>query len=215
MSETYDYDVAATTQNGKVNVGILAQQIVDAALAGPATEGVELDGGTSEGRGLTDGGTLTITRASPPLDPAEEAAQDAVVAAHTGQKYSKTFSRRGTIALQTEGAGVFTSALSSPLQLSPVEPGIWQLSFYSEVRLQDPSTGSTDLVQVQITDAGTAVVDSMWITDDWSVVSGQRIFDMQAGEAFDIDLLFRRRGAGVTAEIRRVQIQLQLIKADE
>lgn len=213
MSTPYAYNVSQTA-NGKVNPDILAQQVADGSFpSGGAFAGIELVGGVNEGRGLFTGGTLTLSWTNP-LDSTDLAAQNALITTHVGQQFSKTFRRRGTIPLQSDDTGNFTSALSAPLSLSPLAPGIWQLSFYCEVRLQAPSTDPSELVQMQITDGGSSVVDASWDTDQWFPISGQRIFDREAGDSFTFDLLFRQQG-GVTVDIRRVQIQVQLIQADE
>jgi hypothetical protein len=213
VSTTYDFDIATQTSNGKVNDGILSRQLEDAAYAsGGAFEGVGVEGGKILGRGLLNSpGTIKVTWENA-LDATDLAAQAALVGAHVGEKYAREFARRGAIALNSEDTGAFKSALSAPLQLSPLSAGLWIVKYNCEVKLAAPSSGPSDRVQIQLTDAGSDIATGFWITDDWMPLSGFRLFDREAGDAFDIDFLFRRRGAGVTAEIRRVQIIIELAK---
>jgi hypothetical protein len=219
MTTVYDFDIATQTGNGKVNDGILGQQLVDAGLSSGGTfEGLSVEGGKIDGRGLlSPPGTIKLAWQNA-LDAADLAAQAALVGAHNGVKYVREFARRGAISLQTEGAGVYTSVFAAgggPLVLTPVEAGVWRVTFYCEVQLQSAPGSATDRVQVQITDGGSEIAQSNDSTEHWKPgVSGSRVFSKESGESFDVDMLFRRRGAGMTAEIRRCQIQIELVKGD-
>ncbi len=214
MSQTYSFPISGTS-NQKVNPGVLAQQIEDAGFAtGGAFEGVAVDGGKSAGRGLLDGvGTIEVTWASA-LDPAETTAQAALVAGHVGEAFARALARKLAIPLQSNPNAAFQSVFAAPLSVGPLERGIWQVSFYCEMKLQAAPASSADNCQVKIEDeAGSDIVNTRTYQDDWIAVSGQRTFDYDAGKMLALDMLFRRNGAGMVADIRRCQIVLELLRS--
>ncbi len=219
MSQTYLFDIATQTSNGEVNPDILASQLIAAAYpSGGVFEGVSLLGGEARARGLfLPPGTIVIQWQNA-LSAADQTAQIALVAAHVGEQFARQFQRRAALPLQTNATNTYESAFAGsggPLVVDPVASGLWRISFYCEIRLQDPPAG-VQRVELQIVDEpGSPIVNASWIDDDWMPISGSRVFDKETGSRFEVDMLWRRVGVNAVADIRRCQVVVEMVRANE
>ena len=208
MSTTYTYDVAVDTFNGMVNPAILAQQIKDFAggfPSGGAFEGVSTDGGTEVGSALIQGGTLMITWQNP-LDPGDEANQDALVAAHVGIEFGKIVQRAQDNTENTTSNGGGSPFTQVQLITKAPPPGQYLFTLSCEIRLQAASPG-TGVRGPGLFNGSEASQDN-WDLEVWHTYSASAIKAIKAGEAPVVELQFHRVGVVANVQCRRGRVSI-------
>jgi hypothetical protein len=201
---SYTYDIATETNNGKVNPDILAQQILDSSFpSGGTFEGVATEGGTIEDGGVINGGTLFISWQNA-LDAGDEAAQDALVAAHSGLPFGPIVQRISSEAISTTTLDTFQTKLSGSAQRLPA--GKYLITAYCEIRLSALVANSG--VRAAVMFNGIEVAEDNWGSDQWSAFSASGIVDIDAGGEPMAEILFRRIGAANTVGIRRARLTI-------
>lgn len=205
---TYTYDVAADTSNGKVNPAILAQQIEDFVggfPSGGAFEGISTVDGTDEGNGLIAGGTLMITWAGT-LDAADEANQDALVAAHVGIAFGPIVQRAQDNTEKTTSNGGGAPVTQVELTTVAPPPGQYLVTLSCEIRLEAASAG-TGVRGVGLYDGSEASQDN-WDLEVWHTYSASAIKTIKAGEAPVVTLQFHRVGVAANVQCRRAHVSI-------
>jgi hypothetical protein len=204
MSQTYNFDIATQTANGQVNPDIMAQQLLDAAYAsGGAFEGLSIDGGTDGGMGVTVGGTMTVQWENP-LDPADEAAQTALVAAHQGDAFGANVQRASS---EPESSTTDTAPQTKvSATADPLPAGKYLIAAYCEIKLSAAVANSG--VRARVVLDGNEVGEDNWGEDQWHAFSGAGVVDVKAGETPMMSITYERIGVLNTVAIRRARISI-------
>ena len=204
MSQSYSYDIAADTPNGKVNPDIFHQELLDAALgSGGTLENVETENGTDLGNGVVQGGTLKVTWQNA-LSVADEAAQDAVVAATQGDAFGPNVQRKSS-------EGVSTTTLNTPqVKVSgtalPLPAGKYLIAAFCEIKMSAVVANSG--VRARVMKDAVEVAEDNWGESQWHAFSGAGIIDVKAGETPMMAIEYERIGVLSTVEIRRARVSI-------
>lgn len=204
MSQTYPYDIAADTPNGKINPDIFHQELLNAALgSGGTLENVETDNGTDLGNGVVQGGALKVTWQNA-LNAADEAAQDAVVAATQGDAFGPSVQRKSS-------EGVSTTTLNAPqVKVSgtalPLPAGKYLIAAYCEIKMSAVVANSA--VRARVMKDAVEIAEDNWGESQWHAFSGAGIVDIEAGETPMMAIEYERIGVLSTVEIRRARISM-------
>lgn len=206
MSQSYSYDIAADTPNGKINPDIFHQELLDAALgSGGTLENVETDNGTDLGNGVVQGGTLKITWQNA-LSGADEAAQDAVVAATQGVAFGPNVQRAQDNNVKSTSNGGGSPELQVELIPQPLPAGQYLFTLYCEIRLQADVAGSG--VRAEGLFNGSPAAQDNWDLSVWHAFSGSAIKSVKAGETPTIAIEFWRIGSANTVECRSGRLSI-------
>lgn len=206
MSQSYPFNVAADTNNGKVNPDILMRQLKDAALASGGTlEDVATDGGTDDGSGLITGGAMTVVWQNA-LSAANEAAQLALVSAHVGVKFGKNVAR-------VSDESVSTTTLTAPQtkvtgSAGPLPAGDYLVTAYCELKVSAVVANSGVRGRVTV-DANEVAQSNEGLDDQWHPFSAGGQSTFKAGDSPTFAITYERIGALNTVEIRRARLSIQ------
>lgn len=208
MSTTYPYDIAAVTPNQRINPDVLAQQLIDAAYASGGTfEGLSVEGGVADPGGVINAAVVAATAFATwqnALDAADEAAQDALVAAHQGDPFGPNVQR-------TSSEGVDSTGLNTPqtkvsATALPLPAGDYLVGAYCEIKL-DAAVALSGVRAAVLLDANEVAVDN-WDVDQWHAFSAQGIVTLKAGETPTMSITYHRIGAANNVDIRRARISI-------
>ncbi len=207
MSQSYVYDIATETASGTLNSDVMAQTLLDAGPAsGGTVEGLDVQGGTYDAGNVVTGGTLTVTWQNA-LSGADETAQDALVAAHTGPSF-------GAEVQETSDEAVSSTTLTTPqtkltLASTPVSAGPYTVTAYCEIRLQSVVGGSG--VRAAVTVQGGEEAEDNWDATTWHAFSAEAPKTFKAGDAPTLTITFERTGSFNTVEIRRARLEMAVV----
>jgi len=200
--ETYTYDIATDTLNGRVNLEILAREVLNAGLASGGTfQGLRVLDGTPAGSGVINGGTLQVSWSSS-LSVPDEMAQDALVATHAGDEFEE-----GPALAESLGVSTTTSsAIKLSLSLGPIAEGMWRFEGSGEIRVQTVIAGSRAVARVLLD--GALLIEQSTALDVFASFSVAIDIDMEAGAEPLLEIQFLRTGTSNTVEIRRARISI-------
>jgi len=204
MSQQYVFDVATQTATGKVNADVMAQQLIDAAYAsGGPFEGLWVVGGTPEDGGVIAGGTMTVQWQNA-LNAADDAAQTALVLAHTAPTF-------GPIVQRASSEGVDSTTSTTPQAkvsgtVLPLPAGKYLVAAYCEMRMSAIVANSG--VRARVILNGNDVAEDNWGEAQWHAFSAAGIVTIKAGETPMMLIDYQRIGVLNTAEIRRARISI-------
>ena len=208
----YVFNVQTDTANQRFNPDVMAQQLLDAAYpSGGAFQGLSSVGGEAQDGGVIDASTVPCTMTTSwqnPLDPGDDAAQTALVAAHQGDPFGDTVQRDSAEPMQSTGSNVLQVALSKTAQ--PLPAGKYLLSAYCETRMSATVANSGVEVMVDY-DKGAGflnVAEDNWGEAQWHSFAAAGIVDIDAGDTPTLRVRYRRIGAANTAEIQRVRMSI-------
>lgn len=205
MSTSYSYAISATINNA-VNPDVLAQELEDLALASGGTfEGVSVDGGTSAPGGVLDAPGTIIVQWQLALDAADEAAQDAAVAAHTGPAFGEPVQKASS-----EGVSSTTDATPQTKVSGTADPlpaGNYLVAAYCEIRT--PTVVASSGVRARVVLNGNEVAETNeGLDDQWHAFSAQGVVAIEAGGTPMMAITYQRIGVLNTVEIRRARIAI-------
>lgn len=204
MSQTYSYDIAADTPNGKVNPDIFHQELLDAALgSGGTLENVATENGTDLGNGVVQGGTLKVTWQNA-LSAGDEAAQDAVVAATQGDAFGPNVQRKSDEGVDTTTQNTFQVKVSGTAL--PLPAGKYLIAAYCEIKVSAVVANSG--VRARVMKNAVEIAEDNWGESQWHSFSGAGIVDIKAGETPMMAIEYERIGVLNTVEIRRARISM-------
>jgi hypothetical protein len=215
MSTSYNFDLETDFPNQKVNPDILAQQLEDAGLASGGTfEGVMIEGGVPVAGGVIDfnnpdpppatvAATVTVTWQNA-LDPADDAAQAALIATHQGDAFGPVVQRKSDEGVSSTASDTFQVKVSATAL--PLPAGKYLIAAYCEIRMAAAVANSG--VRARVIKDAVEVAEDNWGEDQWHAFSGAGIVDVKAGETPMLAIEYRRIGAPNTVEIRRARMSI-------
>jgi hypothetical protein len=205
MSTSYPYAISVTANNA-VNPDILAQELLDAGLAsGGVFEGVSIDGGKIAPGGVIEAPGTIIVQWQNALDPADEAAQDAAVAAHQGEAFGKPVQRKSSEPVSSTPLGTPQSKVSATAD--PLPAGDYLLSAYCEIRT--PVVVANSGVRARVVLDGNEVAQTnAGLADQWQSFSAEGIVTLKAGAKPMLQITYQRIGAPNDVEIQRARIAI-------
>lgn len=209
----YVFDIAADTPNQRINPDVMAQQLTDAAYAsGGVFEGMFSEGGEAAAGGVIDAstvpGTFTVQWQNA-LDPGDEAAQAALVAAHQGDPFGDIVQRVGSESMSSTSSATPQVKVEGTAQ--PLPAGKYLIALYCEIRLSAAVANSGVEATLEWERGGNPpnqLAEDTWGEAQWHAFSGAGIVDINAGDTPTLRLLFRRIGVANTVEIRRARLSI-------